>query len=109
MTTNCIGGVGSFGERIQNALIQPVGVAPIAWVYHQLGHGDSRAAALGTVFIEGLGLRADAAVQFNVRAAHGGREHAVAIPYVSNTDRFAEMGVLAFHGFFLLRIHFSSI
>ena len=62
---------------------------------------DRRAAALGAVLIEGLRLWADAAVQLDVRAAHGGGEHAVAIPDVADADGFAEVGVLAFPGVFL--------
>ena len=93
-----VGGIGGLGERIQNALVQTVGMAAVAGVHHQFGNGDRGAAALGAVFIESLTLGADAAVQLDVRAAHGGGEHAVAIPDVADADGFAEVRVLAFHG-----------
>ena len=105
-----VGGVGGLGQRIQDALVQTVGVAAVAGVDHQLTDGDRRAAALGAVLVKGLGLGADAAVQLNVRAAHGGGEHAVAIPDVADADGLAEIRVLAFHGVFLLHdISFRSV
>ncbi len=97
-----VGGVGGLGQGVQNALVQTVGVASVAGVHHQLADRDRRAAALGAVLVKGLRLGADAAVQLDVRAAHGGGEHAVAIPDVADADGLAKVRVLAFHGVFLL-------
>ena len=47
MTTNGVGGVGCAGKRVEDALVQVVGMAAVrCGMHHQLGHGDRRGTAL---------------------------------------------------------------
>lgn len=87
MTADRVGGISGLGQRVQNDLVQAIGVAAVAGMHHQFRNGDCRAAALGAVFAESLGLGADAAVKLDVRT-----EHAVAVQDIAGADRLAEMG-----------------
>ena len=87
MTADRVGGISGLGQRVQNDLVQAIGVAAVAGMHHQFRNGYCRAAALGAVFAESLGLGADAAVKLDVRT-----EHAVAVQDIAGADRLAEMG-----------------
>ena len=103
-----VGSVGGLGQGVENAFIQAVGVAAVGGVHHQLRDGDGRGTALGAVLVKGLGFRADAAIQLDVRPAHGGGEHAVLKKHITYANRCAQMRIFTFHldyAFFPRTIH----
>lgn len=90
--------VGGAGQRVEDALVQVVGVGAVGLgVDHALGHRHRRRAALGPQFVEGRGLGADAAVVGDVGAAHGGGEHPVAEDDPRDGNGGAQMGILILH------------
>ena len=91
--------VGGGSQRVEDALVQMVGVGAVSGrVDHALGDSDRTGAALGSQFIKCGGLGADAAVVGDVGAAHGGREHPVAEGNARDGDGCAQMRILVLHG-----------
>lgn len=91
--------VGGGSQRVEDALVQMVGVGAVSGrVDHALGDSDRTGAALGPQLIKCGGLGADAAVVGDVGAAHGCREHPVAEGNARDGDGCAQMRILVLHG-----------
>ena len=46
MTADRVGGISGLGQRVQNDLVQAIGVAAVAGMHHQFRNGDCRASPL---------------------------------------------------------------
>ena len=97
MAADRVGRVGGGSQRIEDTLIQMIGVRTIGLrMHHELGHGDSTSAALGTQLVERDRFRPYATVVSDIRAAHRRGKHAVAECGAGQSDRLAQMRILLF-------------
>ncbi len=94
-----VGRVGGRRERVQDGLVEVVGVAAVGGgMHHALRDRDRRRAAPGAQLIEGRRLRPDAAVVRDVGPAHRRREHAVGKSLAGDGDGRAQVRVLGNEG-----------
>ena len=93
-----VGRIGRAGKRVQDALVQMVGVGAVRGrVHHALRDGDRAGAAFASQLVKCGRFRPDAAVVRDVGAAHRGGEHAVAEGGAAEGDGLAEMRIFVFH------------
>ncbi len=105
-----VGRVGRAGQRVQDALVEMVGVGAVRGrVHHALRDGDRAGAALASQLIEGGRFRSDAAVVGDVGAAHRGGEHAVAEGRAAQGDGLTEVRVFVLHAGFLLKNEYLAV
>ena len=103
MPTDGVSGIGGAGQRVQNALVQMIGVGAVGLgMNHTLRHGDRRRAALGPQLIEGGGFGANTAVVGDISAAHGSGKHPVAEGGAAQGNGRAKVGVFTFHSLIFL-------